>query len=97
MATVYLDRDDDTFLVSWHTLPRLIVRRFELRNVAEAYAVKKMGKTGMIVSTLDLTSEQLAAHEDRQEQFRERLAETECDDDPENIYRSASMRQSCHQ
>lgn len=50
-------------------------RIFDSRDEAEFFAHGKMGKTGYIISTLDMTAEQLAAHKARQAAARAYMAE----------------------
>jgi hypothetical protein len=61
MAFVYLDRVDDGFRVAWQSGAQPTKEKtFADRAEAEAFADKKMGARGSIVSTLDMTPEQLA-------------------------------------
>lgn len=61
MKMIYLDREgEDAFCVSWHTINGRQSRKLDSRDAAESYAVSKMGKTGCVISTLDMTSKQLA-------------------------------------
>lgn len=55
--------DDNKFQVSWISGLQPTKRRlFDNRDDAEAFAHQKMGATGMIISTLDMSPEKLAAH-----------------------------------
>lgn len=84
MAYVYLDRliggDEKgapTIVCAWYAgaAPRK-EKRFpaELRNVAEAFAVKKMGARGQLVSTLDMDPAQLQAHAESNSRFLDAMA-----------------------
>jgi len=46
-------------------------RFFKTREEAEAFATKMMGKKGCIISTLDMTPEQLSAHIERQRKAKD--------------------------
>lgn len=75
MKFIYLDRAGECdFRVSWYTGAKKVERLFDSRDAAESFAVHKMGKTGAIISTLDMTPEQLAEHKARDERFRASLA-----------------------
>ena len=75
MKFIYLDRAGECdFRVSWHTASGKKSRLFDSRDAAEGFAVSKMGKTGAIISTLDMTPEELAAHKARDARFRAALA-----------------------
>lgn len=71
MAHLQMDREDDgKIAVSWHTINGRKVRRFADRKEAETYAIAKMGKTGSIIDTLDMTPEQLAEQKAREARAR---------------------------
>jgi hypothetical protein len=75
MAQVYMDWTEDRKVqVKVFTgLRGKTVKVFERRDDAERFADSKMGKRGMILSTLDMSPEQLAAHKEREARFRERF------------------------
>lgn len=74
MKTIFLDREgEDAFRVSWHTINGKQSRKLDSRDAAEGYAQSKMGKTGCIISTLDMTAGQLAALRDREERARQMM------------------------
>jgi hypothetical protein len=62
MAWVYLDRTDEgRFSVRVMTgAYGDKTKVFDARSEAEGFANKKMGRSGMVVSSLDMTTEQLA-------------------------------------
>lgn len=67
MAFVEIDRQrDGAIAVSWlQGAQPLKTRMFTSRNEAESFAYAKMGRKGSVSSTLDMSSEQMAAHEAR--------------------------------
>lgn len=78
MAFVYLDRDEKDpaqIVCAWFAgaSPKK-QKRFAIREQAEAFALVRMGRTGSIVSTLDMDAAQLAAHSER----NTRLAASMC-------------------
>src|SRR5258708_11103325 len=66
MTDIYTDRDGDEIVVRvCRGISPTKERRFTDRAAAEAFANSKLGKrSGMIVSTLDMTPAQLSAHRD---------------------------------
>lgn len=67
MRTVEIDREGASFRVSWRQgLQPLKTRRFDTRGQAEAFAIQKMGARGCVISTLDMSVEQLSANKARQ-------------------------------
>lgn len=62
MKTVWLDRDDNGgFRVAWTQGAQPVKHKvFTDRKEAESFAYKKMGRTGCVVSSLDMTADQLA-------------------------------------
>ncbi len=67
----YLDRKGDQFAVTRETLSGPRVKMFATRAEAEAYAAANMNRrNGQIISTLDMTPEQLAAHQEREARIR---------------------------
>lgn len=70
MKLVEINRAD-AFVVSWITYHGIQERRFHDRKQAEAFAWKKAGKTGGVLSTLDMTPEQLEAEQERRRRARE--------------------------
>jgi hypothetical protein len=69
MRTVEIDREGEcNFRVTWiQGAQPAKSRLFDSRDAAESFAEKKMGARGCVISTLDMTAEQLAAHKRRQE------------------------------
>lgn len=71
MAYVYIDRigahDAVRVQVSWFAgaAPKKS-KTFDCRGEAEQFAIRKMGRSGCILSTLDMTPEQLADHRARE-------------------------------
>ena len=65
--TVEIDRVGECdFRVTWMSGARPAKSRlFDSRDAAEHFAFSKMGATGCVISTLDMTAEQLAANEAR--------------------------------
>lgn len=76
MKMVQLDWENSSRVrVTWCQGAQPLKHRiFDDRPAAEAFAAKKMGKTGYIISTLDMTPEQRAAEEERRARFRAALA-----------------------
>lgn len=66
MRTVEIDREDEAYIrVTWMAGSIIRIRLFDSRDAAEGFAQNKAGATGCIISTLDMTAEQLAAHHAR--------------------------------
>lgn len=71
MRTVEVDRDADGFRVTWLQGARSgQVRTFATRVEAEAFALKKMGARGCVISSLDMSAAQLADLEARRARAR---------------------------
>lgn len=68
MRTVELDRQGESdFKVTWMQGAQPPKSRlFDSRDAAESFAMHKMGARGCLISTLDMTADQLAAHLARQ-------------------------------
>lgn len=67
MRTVEINRAGVGFRVTWlQGLQPVKARHFDTRSEAEAFAEQKMGARGCVISTLDMSAEQLAAHYARQ-------------------------------
>lgn len=76
MAYVFIDRDGADIVVRVARLAATKEWRFVDRAKAERFAASKLGKrSGMLVSTLDMTAEQLAAHREREARARKLLEE----------------------
>jgi hypothetical protein len=78
MKIIEIDREGEAhFRVTWSqgiAAPRS--RLFDSRDAAEAFAMSKMGKrSGTIISTLDMSAEQLAANKARKARAAAILAE----------------------
>ncbi len=74
MAHVYLDQHEtDKFRVAWTTGTGTKEQFFDTRQAAEVFADKKMGARGSILSTLDMTSEKLAALKAKQARLKASL------------------------
>jgi hypothetical protein len=73
MRTVQIDREGECdFRVTWmQGMQPPKSRLFDSRDAAESFANHKMGARGCIISTLDMTAEQLAAHKARLERARQ--------------------------
>ena len=68
MASIYIDRAEDG-RISVRVMTGIVgdrITMFANRAEAERFAESKMGRRGMIQSTLDMTPEQLAAHRARE-------------------------------
>lgn len=63
MKTLEIDREGAAFVVSWFTINGTKKRRFDTRTEASTFAIAKMGKTGCIIDSCDLTPEQRSAKE----------------------------------
>jgi hypothetical protein len=70
MATIEIDRDGDRFAAVWFTINGKQVRIFDTRSELNAFALKKMGKTGCIIDSCDLNPEQRAAKDAREARAR---------------------------
>jgi hypothetical protein len=69
MRTVEIDREGEChFRVTWmQGIQPAKSRLFDSRDAAESFAIAKMGARGCVISTLDMTTEQLAAHQARKQ------------------------------
>lgn len=75
MATLEIDlaapgSDKTVYVVSWHTINGRQFRHFDTAAEANAFALKKMGKTGMIIDNSTMTPDQRAAQDARDARFR---------------------------
>jgi hypothetical protein len=72
MKTVWIDREGECdFRVTWCQGAQPIRSRLlDSRDAAEDFARSKAGKTGSIISTLNMTAEQWAAEQARRERAR---------------------------
>lgn len=77
--TVEINFSGGQYEVSWATLNGTKRKIFVERHDAERYADEKMGKRGCVVSTLDMTPEQLEALKARQERAKALMAEMATD------------------
>lgn len=67
MRIVEINKRESDFVVSWtQGIQPVREKAFSDRGEAESFANSKVSKRGYILSTLDMTPEQLAAHEARQ-------------------------------
>lgn len=81
MRTIEIDRHGEChFRVTWmQGMQPARSRLFDSRDAAESFAEHKIGARGCVISTLDMTAEQLGAHEARKARaarvLRELIAE----------------------
>jgi hypothetical protein len=83
MADVYIDRVEggkiEVKVYRGMSAPK--IKLFDERAAAEAFALANMGKrTGMVLSTLDMTPEQLARHRIKQDRIAALMAGQHPDD-----------------
>jgi len=77
MKMVQLDWEDESHIrVTWSQGAQPFKHRvFDSRDAAENFARSKMGKTGYLISNLDMTAEQLADHRAREARARQMMGE----------------------
>jgi len=68
MANIEIDLSDDETLIRVSVMSGMTIKvsHFGTRADAERFAYSKMGRKGCVMSTLDMTPAQLAAHKERQ-------------------------------
>lgn len=75
LKSVDIDRNTaGEFVVAWFARGAVRARTFGIREEAEAFAWNKAGARGCVISSLDMTPAQLAAHEARRERAAALLA-----------------------